>query len=151
MELPPSPLLKGGGVGPSKNCATWGVPKILLERGNNPEKGGSYRNGRVATFFTLQSLELAMQHSCPSLYSTKTLYISFVYFWFILILYRKCWLLYLFKLVWNTQKITWTSTKVRYFLMLKIFWCLNALLYCFFLHIFEVKVSNFYWPITWEM
>ena len=57
----------------------------------------------------------------------------------------------LFKLVWNTQKITWTSTKARCFLILKMFWCLNALPYCFFLHIFEVKVSNFYWPITWEM
>ena len=23
--------------------------------------------------------------------------------------------------------------------------------YCFFLHIFEVKMANFYWSITWEM
>ena len=37
------------------------------------------------------------------------------------------------------------------FLILKMFWGLNALPYCFFLHIFEVKVSNFYWSITWEM
>ena len=77
--------------------------------------------------------------------------VSIVYFWFILIVYRKCWLLYSFKLVWNTQKITWTSTKAWCFLILKMFWCLNALPYCFFLHIFEVKLSNFYWPITWEM
>ena len=46
----------------------------------------------------------------------------------------------LFKLVWNTQKTTCTiflSTKSRCFLILKIFWCLNALPYCFFLRIFE--------------
>ena len=43
---------------------------------------------------------------------------------------------YLFKLVWNTQKMTRTSTKARCFLTLKKFWCLNALPYCFFLHIF---------------
>ena len=30
-------------------------------------------------------------------------------------------------------------------------WCLNALPNYFFLHIFEVKVSNFYWPATWEI
>ena len=23
--------------------------------------------------------------------------------------------------------------------------------YCLFLHIFEVKMANFYWSITWEM
>ena len=28
---------------------------------------------------------------------------------------------------------------------------LNELPYCFFLHIFEVKVPNIYWPITWEI
>ena len=49
-------------------------------------------------------------------------------------------------LVWNTQRITWTSTKARCFLILKMFWCLNAP-HCFFLHIFEVKMSNFYWPL----
>ena len=54
---------------------------------------------------------------------------------------------YLFKLVWNTHEITWT----RCFLIMKRFLCLNALPCCFFLHIFEVKVSNVYWPITWEM
>ena len=41
---PPPPHFKGrGGVGPSKNCVTWGrggLPKILLKRGHNPEKGG---------------------------------------------------------------------------------------------------------------
>ena len=88
--------------------------------------------------------------SHPRPYSTKTI-VSFVYFWFILIVHRRCWVLYLFKLVWNTQKITWTSTKARCFLILKMFLCLNAPPYCFFLHIFEVKMSNFYWPITWEI
>ena len=70
---------------------------------------------------------------------------SFVYFWFILIVYRKCWMLYLFKLAWNTQKITRTSTKARCFLILEMFLCLNAPPYCFFLYIFEVRMSNFYW------
>ena len=43
----------------------------------------------------------------------------------------------LFKLVWNTQKIAWTSTMAICFLILKMFWCLNAPPYCFFLNIFE--------------
>ena len=63
---------------------------------------------------------------------------------FCLIVYRKCGLPYLFKLVWNTQKTTWASTKERCLLTFKMFWCLNALSYCFFPHIFEVKESNFY-------
>ena len=37
---PPPPPLLNKGVGPSKNWVTWVVPKILLERGNNPEKRG---------------------------------------------------------------------------------------------------------------
>ena len=44
---PPSLLKKGGGVGPSKNLVTWGVPNILLERWGKPEK--------VATFSLLYS------------------------------------------------------------------------------------------------
>ena len=87
--------------------------------------------------------------SHPRPYSTKTI-VSFVYFWFILIVHRRCWVLYLFKLVWNTQKITWESTKARCFLILKMFLFLNAPPYYFFLHIFELKISNFYWPITSE-
>ena len=80
-----------------------GVPKILLERGDNPEKGGGGvavemgREGGLTHFLllyssiaftvcrvkkyslvyyilTLQSFELTMQDSHPSLYSTKTLY-----------------------------------------------------------------------------
>ena len=35
---PPTPYERGE-VGPSKNLVTWGVPNILLERGNNPENG----------------------------------------------------------------------------------------------------------------
>ena len=37
-----TPLIKGGwGVGPSKNWVTWGRDtKILLESGDNHEKGG---------------------------------------------------------------------------------------------------------------
>ena len=31
------------------------------------------------------------------------------------------------------------------------FWCLNVLPCCFFRCIFEVKVSNFYWSMTWEI
>ena len=41
----------------------------------------------------------------------------------------------LIKLVWNTQKSTHTiflSTKARWLLILKMFWCLNALPYFFF-------------------
>ena len=108
--LDSTPLLKdgGGGVGTSKNWVTWGqgggVPKILLERGDNWKGGGWCINGGVAIFL----------------------------------------------LVWNTQKITWTSTKARSFVILKMSLCLNASPYCFFLHIFKVKMSNFYWPIIWE-
>ena len=41
-DPPPSPhlLRGGGGVGPSKKFVTWGVLKILVERVDNPEKGG---------------------------------------------------------------------------------------------------------------
>ena len=75
----------------------WGEGwNFLLERGDKPEKGGWCRNWVVATFllcyssitftlcvgkikfslllFFLQSFELAMQDSHPSLYSIKTLY-----------------------------------------------------------------------------
>ena len=65
--------------------------------------------------------------------------VSFVCYWFILVGYRKCWLLYLFYLIWNTQKITWTITKARCFLILKMFGVLMHWLIAF------------YWPITWEM
>ena len=73
-----------------------GVQNFLLERREKPEKGDWCRNGGVATFlllyssitftlyvgkvkfslllFFLQSFELAMQDSHPSLYSTKILY-----------------------------------------------------------------------------
>ena len=38
---PPTPLLKGRGLGEwGRTFGTWGVPKILPERGDNPEKGG---------------------------------------------------------------------------------------------------------------
>ena len=43
VGTPSPPLLKrGGGVEPSKNWVTGGVPKILLERGDNPEKEGGW-------------------------------------------------------------------------------------------------------------
>ena len=141
------------------------------------KRGGWCRNGRGLLLFLLLyssiaftvcvgrkgSKVLALLHFDSSVFwdnharvSSNQIFIIlkrlwFVYFWFILTVYRKCWLLYLFKLVWNTQKITWTSIKARCFLILKMFWCLNAPPYCFFLHIFEVKMSNFYWRITWEI
>ena len=38
---PPPPLLKGSGLGEwGRTFGTRGVPKILPERGDNPEKGG---------------------------------------------------------------------------------------------------------------
>ena len=37
---PPPHFYEKRGVGPSENLVIWGVPKILLKRGNNPEKGG---------------------------------------------------------------------------------------------------------------
>ena len=46
-------------MGPSKNCVTWGVPKILLERGNNSEKGGrgvDVEMGGLSLFSTLSSV-----------------------------------------------------------------------------------------------
>ena len=60
---------------------------------------GVCRKSKVSfnTFFNNtvpQSFELAIQDSRPSLYITKKLY-QFVYFWSILEVYRKCWLLYL--------------------------------------------------------
>ena len=42
---PSSPCIKSGGVGPSKNWVTWEVPKILLERGDNPEMMGGGGGG----------------------------------------------------------------------------------------------------------
>ena len=44
------------------------------------------------------------------------------------------------KLVWNKQKSTCTNFfkyQGKMFLSFKMFWCLSALPYCFFLHIFE--------------
>ena len=60
---PPPPLIKGGaGVGPSKNRVTGGVPKILLEREDNPKKVGEGEliqkwggGGGVDTFLLLYS------------------------------------------------------------------------------------------------
>ena len=58
----------------------------------------------------------------------------------------------LFKLVWNTQKTTWTNFfnyqgkmffNIEKVLLKIVKSNLNALPYCFF-HTFEVKVSNFY-------
>ena len=57
VDPPPPPLIKGGGLGPSKNWVTWGLPKIFLERGDNPEKKGDWcRNGGLPLFyyFTVQ-------------------------------------------------------------------------------------------------
>ena len=56
VGTPSPPLLKrGGGVGPSKNWVTGGVPKILLERGDNPEKEGVDKEmgGRGGAVFLL--------------------------------------------------------------------------------------------------
>ena len=51
------PLIKGGGgVGPSKNWVTWGGDtKNLLERGDNPERGGgvAVEIVGVTTFFII--------------------------------------------------------------------------------------------------
>ena len=84
-----------------------------------------------------------------SLYSTKTLYlcIFLIHSGSIQKMSTAS-----FKLVWNTQESTRTifwSNKTRCFVILKSFWWrkvrrnLNALSYCFFFLIFEVKVSNF--------
>ena len=45
----------GGGVGPSQSGAPGGggVPKILLERGDNPEMGGIHVEMGFATFLLL--------------------------------------------------------------------------------------------------
>ena len=60
----PKPLIKGGkGLGPSKNWVIWGrggVPKILLERGDNSEQEGvdvEMGGGGLSLFyyFTVQS------------------------------------------------------------------------------------------------
>ena len=99
----------------------------------------------------LQSFELTMQDSRPSLFSIKIFYHLYISdpFW---CLQRM--LTALFNLVWNTWKSTCTNFfryQSKIFLTLKMFWCLNALPCCFFLRTFEVKVSNFYWHITWNI
>ena len=74
-------------------------------------------------FSVLQSFELFMQDSHPSLYSTKTylLHSFLIHFGSV----QKM-LTALFKIVWNTQKTRWTfflsSTQARYFLILKRIW-----------------------------
>ena len=94
--LPPHPPIRGG-VGTSKNCVPWGVQNFLLERGNKPEKEGLMQKqgdcqffislqfnliycvcggseGSHYYFFDLQSFEVSMQDSYPSLYYTKASY-----------------------------------------------------------------------------
>ena len=154
-------------VGPSLSHLRGGYQNILWERGDNPEKGeGWCRNGgcHFLYCFTVQV------HLVCVLRKSK---VSFITFWFFSLLSYPCMILIpshciiciilihsdsvqkmltaLFKLVWNTGKTTWTGTKARCFLILKMFSCLNALPYCFFLHIFEIKVSHFYWLVTWEI
>ena len=66
----------------------------------------------------------------------------------------------LFKLVWNRQKSAWTNI---FEYQSKMFFNIeNGLvtisegqpyMHCviILLHIFKIKVSKFYWPVTWEM
>ena len=110
------PLLKGEGVGPSKNWVTLRVPKFLLERGDNPEKGGLCRNGGMPLFFITSQFNYIL---CMYVGKVKFSLIRFnssvfwvnhkiliqvfillkhctlVYFWSILIVYRQWWLPYL--------------------------------------------------------
>ena len=114
----------------------WASISQLRTLVDTPEKGGLTLKWMVATFFiTLQfnciycvcrgKVKFALLHFDSSVFWVKpckiliqvflvytvTLYDLCISASF-LIVYRKCWLLYLFKWIWNTQKITWISTKV---------------------------------------
>ena len=107
-------------VGPSKNWVTCGVPKILIERRDNPEKGGvDVEMGGCHFFITLMfnciycvyrgkvkfpllyfsSFELTMQDSHPSHFGIKIFYHLYIFdpFWCLQTMQ-----IALFKLVWNT-------------------------------------------------
>ena len=52
----PPPLLKGGGYDLQKIESPGGLPKTLLKRGDNPERGGGLmQKWEVATFLLLYS------------------------------------------------------------------------------------------------
>ena len=92
VETPSLPLIKRGCRTFKKLSHLGGVPKILLERVDNPEKGGRrglplfyYFNvqlhllclrGKSFLYYILvhQSFELTMQDSHPSLFSIKIFY-----------------------------------------------------------------------------
>ena len=125
IVAPPPPPRRcggGGGVGPSENLFTRGVQTFLLERGDKPEKGGWCGNGGgsggvVANFLLLYSsitftvcvekVGFPLLLFGSSLFSVNhssqdshlsLLYenlVSFVHFWSILVVNKKCWLLYL--------------------------------------------------------
>ena len=109
----------GGGVGRG-----WLVSNFLLERGDKPEKGGGSwcRNGgRVATFLLLYSLitfnvcegkvrfplspfpsSVFRVNHARFLYNSLLYWnlVSFVHFWSILVVCKKCWLVHL---CWHAQ------------------------------------------------
>ena len=136
--------MRGGG---------WAVPKILPERGDNPEKGDSGgaggggvdgEMGRCHFFITLQfnfiycvqlqfgSSFFCVNHILIQVFIVLKHCIICIFLTHSDSLQRM--LTALFKLVLNIQKSTCTnflSIKARCFLILKMFWCLNELPCCF--------------------
>ena len=101
-------LIKGAGVGPSKNWVTWGVQNFLLERGDKPKK----RKWRGCHFLITNSsiiFTVCGENICTFLIHSGSL--------------QKM-LTALPNLVWNTQKSKWTiflNAKGRCFVVLKRF------------------------------
>ena len=138
----PTPLLKGWGR-TFQNWATWGQPKfwkkeeINLKRGVGAEMGGCY-------FLLLYNLILFTgcvgKVKFPLLLFGSSVFGSHLKVLIQVFTVLKHWMICiflihsgnvqemltaLFKLVWNTQKHTWTiflSTKAKFFLILKSLW-----------------------------
>ena len=70
VGISPSPLIKGGGgMTFQKLCHLGGSKYFARKGGDEPEKrGGWCGNKGLPLFLDLQSFELAMQDSHPSLY-----------------------------------------------------------------------------------
>ena len=103
-------LIKGAGVGPSKNWVTWGVQNFLLERGDKPKK----RKWRGCHFLITNSsiiFTVCGENICTFLIHSGSL--------------QKM-LTALSNLVWNTQKSKWAnfflSAKAKCFLVSKRFY-----------------------------
>ena len=79
------PLIKGGGIGPSKNWVTWvgggGVPKFLLERGDNPGMGVDVEIGGCHFFITLQFNSIQIYCMCLGKVKFLLLYFDSLVFW----------------------------------------------------------------------